>query len=317
MNDSLIKKAQERAYRDIYKNKEVKVMPKPRTLTEVSVERNEERKFELIAPKTGYPDLDLIIKGFIPGHLYTLTGMENVGKTSLACNFADRIRRQDKRVLYFALEPENLVVDYLASVRLDKMFSDLTPKDVEFDDGFIHVYGKQEVPTAQDLVDIVRDSEHYDVIFIDHIGYFVKDLRNTNQEQSNIVKLLAGLCKERQTAIVQIAHLRKRAPNQRGNYRPTSDDISGSGAFKQDSTEVMIVIRETDPNDTENLTFSMHGKLYVTKTKSGPNGWVPLVFSERKANIMSLGEIAEIEVQKNRQNRLDFDLEIPADKDIY
>ena len=47
---------------------------------------------------------------------------------------------------------------------------------VLFEGDHIHVYGKQEISTVQDLLNVVRGSnERYDVIFIDHIGYFTRD----------------------------------------------------------------------------------------------------------------------------------------------
>ena len=79
-------------------------------------------------------------------------------------------------------------------------------------------------------------------------------------------------------------------------YIPTSDDISGSGAFKQDSTEVMIVVREIDESDPDAIQYVESGKLYVVKTKAGLNGTVPLLFSQRKANITSRGEVRREEV---------------------
>lgn len=300
MNDNLYKKAYERTVQDLRRLQEVKPLPEPRSLTEVSKERLEEKEWEKIAPRTGYPELDAIIIGFVPGHLYTLTGDVNIGKTSLCTNFADRVSRQGKRVLYFALEPENTVVDYLASVRLDKKFPDLTPEDLAFDDGMVHIYGKAEISQVDDLVTIVRDSEiHYDLIIIDHIGYFIRSQNNWLQEQSNVIKKLAGLAKEKKTAVMMVAHLRKKGFGQKKDYIPTSDDISGSGSFKQDSTEVMIVVRKFKSDDPESLQYADRGKLYVTKNKVGPNGSVDLLFSERKANIVSEAEANLLETVGN------------------
>lgn len=291
MEDYLIKQAQKRTMETLKEKRFVASLPKPRSLKEVSEERIAEKELEKDAPQTGYPDLDKIIRGFVPGHLYTLTGNENVGKTSLACNFAVRVARQEKKVLYFALEPENTVVDYMASVRLNKRFDELVVEDLGEDDGFIHVFGKDEVRTLDDLVSIVEHTDRYDLIIIDHIGYFVSGQNNLIQEQSNAIKKLAGLAKRKKTAIMMIAHLRKQPAGGKKGYVPTSDDISGSGAFKQDSTEVMIVVRELENPDDDGLRYSNTGVLYVTKTKAGPNGSIMVQFSEQKANIISMGEI--------------------------
>ena len=266
----------------------------PRTISEVASERRSEKELEKIAPKTGYPELDRIITGFVPGHLYTVTGNTNVGKSSIACNFAERIRRQGKKTLYFALEPENTVVDYLASVRTGKMFADLNDEDINYDDGNISIYGKQEIQTLDDLVNAVGNSKtRYDLIIVDHIGYFIQDRQNWIQEQSSAIKRLVGLAKSKKTAILIIAHLRKKSSADRKEYTPTADDISGSGAFKQDSTEVMIIVRPNESNDPDNVMLSNYGKLFVVKTKSGPNGVVDLVFATRKALIVSPEEVAE------------------------
>lgn len=293
--DILYKQAMERTNQRIaLRHEEIQrkaSIPKPRSISEVSAERLAERELEKDAPSTGYPDLDHIIKGFIPGHLYTLTGNENVGKTSLACNFAVRVARQGKKVLYFALEPENMLVEYLASVRTDKRFEDVTDDERTYDDGNIHVFGKEQISKINDLINIVEQLDRYDLVIIDHIGYFVMgDGQNMVQDQSNAVKKLAGLSKAKKCAIMLIAHMRKPPAGSKKNYVPTSNDISGSGAFKQDSTEVMIVVRSVNNPEDGGLEYTSDGILYVTKTKAGPNGMVPLTFSERKANITTLGE---------------------------
>lgn len=291
MDKKIIDRASQRVQQNMAQNKKKKTLPKPRTVTEVSAERLKERTQEAVAPSTGYPELDGIIKGFIPGHLYTLTGDTNVGKTTLACNFAVRVAKQNRKALYFALEPENTVVDYLASVRTNKKFDDLTSEDISKDDGNIHIFGKEEVSTIDDMIEIIDNIDvHYDLIVIDHIGYFISGGNNWLQEQSNAIKKLAGLTKRKKVAIMVIAHLRKKQAGQKKDYVPTSDDISGSGAFKQDSTEVMIVTRDVQDTEGSGMEYSDTGRLYVTKTKSGPNGSMALNFQERKANIFSDAE---------------------------
>jgi replicative DNA helicase len=148
------------------------------------------------------------------------------------------------------------------------------------------------------------------IIIIDHIGYFITgESQNFLQEQGNAVKKLAGLAKMKKIAILTIAHLRKPPPGSRKNYVPTSNDISGSAAFKQDSTEVMIVTRDTQEAENGALEYLNQGNLFVLKTKAGPPGFVQLIFSERKANIVSWGETLE----KNRQEKRDEGFELIED----
>lgn len=254
----------------------------PNSTLAIASERLKELALEKIAPSTGFAKLDEIIKGFIPSHLYTLTGHTNVGKTSVACNFATNVTAQGKRVLYFALEPGNTVVDYLATARTGKQFNELTEEDITYLDPNLHIYTKDKVKDLDTLVAVVRKLERYDLVIVDHIGYFITSTGNTNQEQSNVVKKLALLAKEKSSAIMLIAHLRKGTSD-----NPTMDDISGSGSFKQDSTEVLAVARDKKPTEDErNVEYLASGVIKVLKTKAGPEGWIPIEFTHKSARIL-------------------------------
>lgn len=261
----------------------------PRTLEEIAKERLMDRELEKIAPKTPWPELDRILKGFIPGHIYTLTGNTNVGKTALACNIANALAKQEKRTLYISLEPGIVLTDYLASVRHVKPFSELTDEDLVTTDPYIHVLVQQDVKSSQDLIRVLKNMSaiRYDLVVIDHIGYFVNSEHNYVQNQANVIKELAFLAKEQKTAVMMIAHLRKPGAKSKSDYVPTQDDISGSAAFKQDSTDVLIAYRKTRNDDEFSVQFVNEGALMVTKTKSGPNGVIRLFFQEGSAKIWS------------------------------
>jgi len=250
----------------VSETQEVLDIPQPMVMKDVIKKRMEERSLEAIAPSTGYKDLDRFIKGFIPGHVYTITGDTNVGKTTICCNFADRLSRQNKRVLYFALEPENTIVDYLASVRTEKRFDQLTDTDLSFEDENILVYGKEQIRKIEDMVKVVDVLPRFDLIVVDHIGYFTTDGRDLYQKQSNVMKVLAALSKQKRCAIMLVAHIRKRS---RPDQRIHEDDISGSASFKQDATEVLIISRDTEEDSDGNVVYTDVGKIDVRKTKTG------------------------------------------------
>lgn len=244
-----------------------------------------ERELEKDCPSTGFSLLDNMVKGFVPKHTYILTGDTNVGKTSLACFFASAVASQNKKVLYLALEPDTSVVEYLASIVNNKKFIDLVEEDYKILSNLpIKFYFKSDIDTVDKLIKAIDTDNKYDLIIIDHIGYFVTDKLNTNQEQSNVVKKLAQIATERKVAVMAIAHLRK--PDGRGKPRiPTMNDISGSGAFKQDGTDVWIVYKEPKLEDRTRSTFSDTGFLIVAKSKSGKSGPISIRFSEGKAGI--------------------------------
>lgn len=262
----------------------------PMAFGDVAIKRVEERALEKLAPSTGYPLLDDMIKGFVPGHVYVLSGDTNVGKTQMCANFTDRVSRQGKKVLYFALEPENTIVDYVASIRTQKRFDDLTTEDILKDDPNIQIYSKEQIRKIEELVGVVRGLPRYDLIIVDHIGYFTTAAGKTLDMQSDVMKRLSGLAKSKRCAIMVVAHIRKR---QSRKPQLHEDDISGSGAFKQDTTEVLLIVRESNKDETGSEIYTNMGSILVRKTKSGRQGSMVIEFQEGGALILDSHQMAE------------------------
>lgn len=259
----------------------------PKTIQEIAIERVEERKLEAIAPSTGLKQLDYFIKGFVPGHLYTVSGLTNVGKTSVSANFAYNVYKQGKRVLYFSFEPGNTLLDYLASLIYQKEYQDLTPEDIlgvseVMND--LQIRTRDQVSTISDIVKTIHGEKRFDLIVIDHLGYFTKGESRAGiyQEQSNAVKQLVQIAKEYQSAIIQIVHF-----NKDGDSKQSLINIAGSKSITDDSTEVIVVSRDKDRiNSTEQVTvYSDTGTITVHKTKCGPNGSVKINFKPKSAFI--------------------------------
>jgi len=268
-------------------------IPEPHKPRDMALSIIEDRKNEVGAPKTGFPELDRIVTGFLPGHVYVMTGNTNVGKTSIACNFVERIRRQSKRCLYFALEPDLGVLEYLASCRLNKMFGQVSDNDLFYDDDLIHVYTKTECPNLDTLVRIIEKTQGlYSAIIIDHVGYFIQQEKNKIEEQENAMKKFAQLSKKNKVAILIIAHINKSGSIKSAKGGLTMDDIAGSASFKQDATEVFLIDRGMNDKGEQLNT----GTLTVAKTKKGKNGRIDLIFNEKSAYVVSGEEVDMIAI---------------------
>lgn len=266
---------------------------KPKAIHDWIPQRIEERVLEKQASKTGYPELDTLIKGFIPKRLYAVTGKTNAGKTTFACNLAYRVAMQDKKVLYLALEPDTLILDILATIATNKTYTDLVETDYSFIPKNIYVTGS-EIKTFEQLKATLNESQSYDLIIIDHIGYFIHNVGEQNlvQQQSQLIQSLARLAKEIGNSILLIAHLNKEGSKK---DNPSIYDIAGTASFAQDSQEVLIFNRGIDAFDK--FKQSNEALLIVGKTKSGKNGSVKLKFKEGSGLITS--EIGEYIQSKN------------------
>ena len=249
----------------------------PKSLNFIANERMLEYDLEDKAPRTGYVGLDKYIKGFLPGHVYTLTGETNVGKTALCCNFSMNVAKQGRKVLYFALEPGNTIVDYLASIKHRDTFENTRKKIFNLSDG-IDVF-TSNVKSIQQLKVIIKKLDRYDMVVIDHISYFTTGGDNYVQDQSNIMKELASISKQNNVAILLVAHINKKSSSKK---KIDYNSISGSASFKQDSTEVLLVTRDENTDD---------GKIYVAKTKAGPNGACNIKFNPGSAYVSEAGEV--------------------------
>lgn len=253
----------------------------PKGTMELGIERKEERAIEATAPNTGYPTLDIYIKGWIPGHLYVLTGETNAGKTAAAVNFMYRAWKQQKKVLYFALEPDVGVIEYIAGIHHRKRWSDITDEDLKIDLQGFSVFTKESHPKLSDLLKTIETMPRQDLIVVDHIGYFTNDVgdrRSKTDQESDAIKRIVGAAKKKKTAIMIIAHPRKPMGTNKKNNPLTMNEISGSAAFKQDATDVMILHRTKEESDEYRMTNTNEAFLLLPKIKTGKSGTVAFNF---------------------------------------
>jgi len=310
MNNETREKMTDRLVGKQVKRKVTKEVPQPKTLPELAEERRRERALEKVAPNTGYETLDRYIKGWIPGHLYVLTGETNAGKTAAACNFSHRVAKQNKKVLYFALEPDVGVIEYMASIYHRKTWDKIEDKDLDIELPQMTVYTKETHSTLDQLLATIESMDRQDLVIIDHIGYFTNnpsDKRSQVQQESDAIKRIIGTAKKKKSAIMIIAHPRKGAGKNRKNDPLMMNDISGSAAFKQDATDILILHRQKAESDKFNLTDLPDGFLLLPKIKTGMTGSVKIRFIPNSAMMQDESEILSTSgINKQAQEALDI-----------
>lgn len=257
----------------------------PRKISSLNEKWLEMKSEEKKAPSTGFPCLDLIINGFIPRHLYTLTAETNSGKTQLAVNFAVALAEQKKKVAFIALEPDINIITGIKACIANTSYNE-APIDITTD--YIDIFLQEDIPDFETLQETMNSlASEYALIIVDHIGYFASG-EDITASQSHLLKKLAILSKTARSAFLIIAHPKKR--NKKGAI--TMNDISGSAAFKQDSTEVLILNREKlNPEDPYDERMSNLAYLVVAKKKVTNNSkdtYVKLEFSDETVKIKDI-----------------------------
>jgi len=261
--------------------------------------RNLDRAIEKTAPKTGYPCLDEQMIGWIPGHLYILTGETNAGKTAAACNFMYRVQQQGKKVTYFALEPDLGVMEFIAGIHHKKRWKDITDEDIAVDLPGILIYQKESHSKLTDLLHTIKTMDRQDLIIVDHIGYFTSnpsDKRSKTDQESDAIKQIVGAAKKQQCAIMIIAHPRK--PSNGSGKTLTMNEISGSASFKQDATDVLILHMDKDKGDEHHLKNLPKGVILLPKIKTGKSGgYVPIYFVPESPVMLEESENADAQAR--------------------
>lgn len=279
------------------KTEQIPVIATPLSNDEVAKERIAERKLEAIAPKTGYPSLDKKIKGWIPGHLYIVTGETNVGKSAACANFTIRVARQGKKVAYFALEPDVSIIEYLAGIWHNKRWDQITDEDLFMDIPNLSIYTKDDLPTLESFLRTIESIERQDLIIVDHFGYFTNDPNDRRpqiQQESQALKRIVSVAKKKKCAVMLVAHPRKPIGKNKKNEPLNMNDISGSAAFKQDATDVVIIHADKDPDDKYSLTNLPTGSILFQKVKTGKPGTVPIYFVPDSPILLEQSESAGV-----------------------
>lgn len=182
---------------------------------------------------SGFPSVDRLTKGFVPGELTIIAGPTSHGKTSLAVNICAKLAVQQVPVLFVTLEmtkaqltsrllyAEDGFVDYSAHVGFQKC-NDLDWQDVR---GLIRT-------AAQEL--------GVQAVIIDHLHYFTREVERLSEDLGRITKELKAAADDNQVPVLLISHVRRA---ERGQKRHTMDDLRGSSYIAQDADVVLMVER--------------------------------------------------------------------------
>jgi replicative DNA helicase len=223
--------------------------------------------------------------------VYILAGDPGVGKTAFACNLSNRCLNQNKRVLYYAIETGNEVIDYMASVRLERPFRCLTDDELKYNDPNFLMY-RDEVISLPDLKATLKEQRNnFDLAIVDNIGFFEEKSSSPTQAQLELMRDLSKLALESQIAIILIAHFNKQPPG--GKNIVTMDRISGSKAFQNYAKGVLLMKRNKKSDLPGEMEYLDDGLLIVAKSKRGANKAFRLIFSNASAVIKTDMDFAE------------------------
>lgn len=248
---------------------------------------------------SGFPSLDELIGGFIPGQTYLFFADTNVGKSALVLNILVHLAQSGQKTTYFDLEnPYQLTAERLVLINEDN----LTIKDwnqlvrnKQFD---MYLDNLKKLPLY--VWDLTKLNDRFgDITFsgvttcikeaigrgekvfaIDHLHYFQPGEQNYDKLQ-DIARQLNDLAAENNVVILLVAHTKKGLINadKTGTLtirRPIIEDINGSSLISKHTKNLIGVLRNYQ---APNLDDKCKTILFIDKTKSGLGGKVELKFN--------------------------------------
>ena len=193
---------------------------------------------------SGYPSIDELTKGFVPGELTVLAGKTSYGKTTVAMNIANRVVLAGKRVLFVTME--------MTHVELTSRYMYINGGETE-DYQYVAantVFQKNDELNWQSIDGLIRHAKEdmqVDLVIVDHLHYFTRELENVAEDLGRITKELKKNAQRHKVAIILISHVRKTFKDQAA----TMEDLRGSSYIAQDADIVLMVGR--DPQDSSTI----------------------------------------------------------------
>lgn len=197
---------------------------------------------------SGYASIDEMTKGFVGGELTIIAGKTSYGKTTLATNIAKRIAAAKGRVLFVTLEmthPE-LTSRYMA------LCGGVTD---EYHTVAAHTLFQVNDELGWEDIDglMAKAKEELDVelVIIDHLHYFTRELQNTAEDLGRITKEFKKNAQRHNLPVLLISHVRKTM-----NDSPaTMNDLRGSSYIAQDADIVLMVGRNPEDRNQVSVTI--------------------------------------------------------------
>lgn len=191
---------------------------------------------------TGFPSIDEQTLGLVGGELIIVAGQTSRGKTLLSMNIANNVAKTGKTILFITLEMTHAELtsrymfvnggsrtDDFAEVAANTLFQANDELDWKDIDGLIQ--------NAREELDV-------DLVVIDHLHYFTRELQNVAEDLGRITKEFKKNAIRYNIPIILISHVRKMAKDE----QLSGESLRGSSLIAQDADIVLLVDRDPETN---------------------------------------------------------------------
>ena len=189
-----------------------------------------------------------------------MSGVTNIGKTSIAMNVANELANRNIPCLVLPIERGiKDVGKRFLMVRLDKTKQELrATSDEEWDRIIPEVVGLPlyfSVPKTDEVEETIIKAKRLfgtKFVVVDHLDLFVRkaDPKSYNVELSSTIQMFIRLAQEHGIRFLIVHHIRKQEGVGAIPKKPSLNDLKGSGSVKDDP-EAVIMLSEPEDGQIE------------------------------------------------------------------
>lgn len=202
---------------------------------------------------TGYKELDGYLEGLDKGELIIVSGSTATGKTLFCLNMligAYILAKQTFSTLVFTLEMTKPQI----TARIKSLLEDTDYKD-ELSAMPIYYYSSKKDPsikTMRSAIEKCKKENGVDLILIDHLHYFSRNVENATTEIGILVREIKKIAVDYDIPILLVSHIRKKLKGESKANDPDIDDLKDSAAIGQDADMVIMLNRDKMDNEKSN-----------------------------------------------------------------
>lgn len=240
--------------------------------------------------ETGFKDLDAALLGLVDGDLIIVAGRPSMGKTTLACNFAENVAMSGKPVIVFSLEmSERKLCDRMlcsiGKVDAKKYRSGELPQEdmdrvcsaaVRLRGRPLYIDDSSLLTSAQLLGRARRAARRMGqkpaLVVVDYLQ-ILRDKGDGVERVTRISANLKQLARELNCPVVALSQL-NRGVESRPDKRPLMSDLRDSGSVEQDADIILMLYRDEVYN--ENTMYKGIADCLIRKNRDGEIGTVRL-----------------------------------------
>ena len=186
---------------------------------------------------SGYRSIDNLTKGLVAGEVTVIAGRTSHGKSAMAINMATKIAMAGHTVLFVTLE--------MTKVELGSRIYHVYKDDLSKLQILFQLQQEMDWQSVDGLINEAKKNGA-EVVFIDHLHYFTREIEHVVESLSNITKELKKNADKHEIPIVLMSHVRKS-----GNRKDEMDneELKGTSSIAQDADVILFVHRDKDIPD--------------------------------------------------------------------